>query len=106
MLSKWAPKSEKGRLVSFVFGGTQLGSLVMLPVAGLLASSAAGWPSIFYASGIVALVWVLIWSILGANSPTEHQTMSEAEKKFIINSLSGTTSEKVSTVVPQGFEKL
>lgn len=98
MLSKWIPKSEKGRLISFVFGGTQFGSLVMLPVAGLLASSAGGWPSIFYVSGVIALVWVIFWSIMGVNSPTEHQTMNEAEKEFIMSSLSSTTSEKVYSV--------
>lgn len=95
MLSKWAPASEKGRLVSFVFSGTQFGSLAMLPMAGLLASSAGGWPAIFYVGGIVALLWVLIWSLYGANSPTDHQSMSVAEKQFIISSLSSTTSNKV-----------
>ncbi|CAH1716905.1 putative inorganic phosphate cotransporter [Aphis gossypii] len=94
LLSKWAPESEKGRLISFVFSGTQFGSLIMLPTAGLLASSSGGWPAIFYVSGALTLVWVLVWSLMGANSPSEHQTISEAEKKFIINSLSNTTSKK------------
>lgn len=95
MLSKWAPKSEKSRLVSFVFSGTQLGSLVMLPTAGFLASSVVGWPSIFYVGGVIALVWVLTWCLMGANSPAEHNTISDAEKKYIISSLNNTTSKKV-----------
>lgn len=95
LLSKWAPAPEKGRLISFVFSGTQFGSLVMLPTAGLLASSSGGWPAIFYVGGAFTLLWVLVWSLMGANSPSEHQTISEAEKKFIINSLSNTTSNKV-----------
>lgn len=94
-MSKWAPTSEKSRLISFVFGGTQFGSLVMLPTAGLLASSAGGWPAIFYVGGVVALIWVLIWSLKGANSPTEHPTISHDEKQFIVNSLNDTTSKKV-----------
>lgn len=95
MLSKWAPVSEKSRLISFVFSGTQFAPLVMLPIAGLLASSAGGWPAIYYVSGAVALVWVLVWSLVGANSPAEHLTISQAEKEFIISSLSDTTSKKV-----------
>lgn len=95
LLSKWAPATEKGRLVSFVFSGTQFGSLAMLPMAGLLASSAGGWPAIFYVGGVVALVWVLIWSLYGANSPAEHQSISVAEKQYIISSLSSTTSKEV-----------
>lgn len=94
-MSKWAPASEKGRLVSFVFSGTQFGSLVMLPIAGLLASSAGGWPAIFYVGGAVALIWVLVWSLLGANSPAEHQSISKEEKEFIVNSLSHMISKKV-----------
>lgn len=78
-----------------MFSGTQFGSLVMLPTAGFLASSAGGWPSIFYVGGVTALVWVLAWSLMGANSPAEHNTISEAEKKYIISSLSNTTSKKV-----------
>lgn len=95
LLSKWAPLSEKSRLVSFVFSGTQFASLVMLPTAGLLASSSGGWPAIFYVSGAIALLWVLIWSLIGANSPADHQTISSTERNFIIVSLSDTTSKKV-----------
>lgn len=95
MLSKWTPVSEKNSLVSFVFSGTQFAPLMMLPTAGLLASSAGGWPSVFYASGAIALIWVLTWSLIGANSPAEHKSISKEERDFIIGSLSDTTSEKV-----------
>lgn len=98
MLSKWAPKSEKARLVSFVFSGTQFGSLAMLPIAGVLASSSGGWPSIFYVSGALALVWVLVWCIMGANSPEEHNTISEEEKQYIVDSLRNTTSKTVKLI--------
>lgn len=80
---------------SFVFSGTQFGSLAMLPIAGVLAGSSGGWPVIFYVGGVVALIWVLLWTLLGSNSPAEHQSMSETEKEFIISSLSSTTSKMV-----------
>ncbi|XP_050534001.1 putative inorganic phosphate cotransporter isoform X2 [Daktulosphaira vitifoliae] len=92
LLSKWAPLEEKSRLFSFVFGGIQFGPLVILPVAGILAETTAGWPSIFYVTGALSIVWVLIWCLFGANSPSEHKTISEEEKQYIINSLSSTTS--------------
>lgn len=80
---------------SFVFSGSQFGSLAMLPIAGILAGSSGGWPVIFYVGGVVALIWVLLWILLGSNSPAEHQSMSETEKEFIISSLSLTTSKTV-----------
>lgn len=69
--------------------------MAMLPTAGVLASSIGGWPSIFYVSGALTLLWVLIWCLFGANSPEEHRTISEMEKEFIINSLCDTTAKKV-----------
>lgn len=95
MLSKWAPKSEKSRLISFVFSGSQFGSLAMLPISGMLASSSGGWPAIFYVGGVVALLWVFFWYLMGSNSPAEHQSISQTEKEFIISSLSSTTSKMV-----------
>lgn len=40
-------------------------------------------------------MWMLVWSLLGANSPTEHRSMSTAEKEYIVGSLCDTTSKKV-----------
>lgn len=97
LLSKWVPASEKARLNSFVFSGTQFGSLAMLPASGLLASSAGGWPSVFYVGGIVTLIWVLFWCVLGANSPEEHRSISKEEQEYIVRSLKNTTSKTVST---------
>ncbi|VVC38434.1 Major facilitator superfamily,Major facilitator superfamily domain [Cinara cedri] len=94
LLSKWVPKSEKSRLISFVFSGQIFGALTMFPMAGHLAGSAGGWPAIFYVGGVLALVWALIWSLIGANSPREHESISEAEREFIISSLNNTTSKK------------
>lgn len=78
-----------------MYSGGQFGIMTMLPTGGLLASSAGGWPAIFYVSGAVALVWVLVWSLIGANSPAEHRSISETEKEFINSSLNDTISKKV-----------
>jgi len=69
----------------------------MLATTGILAKSAGGWPSIFYVSGAVTLMWVLVWSLIGANSPAEHQSISDAEKKYIMKSLSNTSKKVNST---------
>lgn len=95
LLSKWAPLSEKARLSSFVYGGLQFGSMIMLPASGLLASSAGGWPSVFYVNGFVTFTWVFAWCLLGANSPEEDRFISREEKEYIVNSLRETTSKKV-----------
>ncbi|XP_050443632.1 putative inorganic phosphate cotransporter isoform X2 [Adelges cooleyi] len=94
LLSKWAPLTEKSRIFSFVFSGIIFGPLIMLPVAGLLAGSPGGWPSIFYFTGIVSMLWVLVWYFYGVNSPSEHKTISAEEKRYITSSLSNSMSKK------------
>lgn len=69
--------------------------MIMLPTSGLLASSAGGWPSIFYVNGFVTFTWVFAWCVLGANSPEEDRFISREEKEYIVNSLRETTSKKV-----------
>ncbi|VVC45768.1 Major facilitator superfamily,Major facilitator superfamily domain [Cinara cedri] len=94
LLSKWAPAPEKSRLISFVFSGSKFGSMVMLATSGFLADSAGGWPAIFYVSGIVALIWIIFWCLLGSNGPEEHPSINEKERQFIIDSLSKYSSRK------------
>ncbi|XP_050443635.1 putative inorganic phosphate cotransporter isoform X2 [Adelges cooleyi] len=97
LLSKWAPLSEKSRMFSFVFSGIQFGSIVILSISGFLVESVGGWPSIFYVSGAITLMWVCVWCIYGCSSPSEHKTISDAEKEYITSSLSNTACTKIPT---------
>lgn len=59
----------------------------MLSVSGFIASSSLGWPSIFYVSGGIGVVWACLWILFGGNSPSEYGQISPEEKAFIENSL-------------------
>ena len=48
--SKWAPPSERSRMATLGFAGTYVGTVVAMPVSGVLASS-LGWESVFYFFG-------------------------------------------------------
>ncbi|XP_053697826.1 putative inorganic phosphate cotransporter isoform X2 [Sabethes cyaneus] len=87
LLSKWAPVSERGRLGTYCYAGAQFGTVIMLAISGVLASSSMGWPGIFYISGAAGLVWTVMWFFFGGNSPVEHGTISAEERDFIENSL-------------------
>lgn len=68
-----------------------LGPVVMLPVTGMLSSSAGGWPSVFYASGALGvLVGVLVFMFV-ADSPLQHRSISALERDYIQRSISGNT---------------
>lgn len=46
-----------------------------------------GWEGVFYATGIIGLFWYGLWTYLIYDSPESHPTISEKERKYILNSL-------------------
>ncbi|KFB38667.1 hypothetical protein ZHAS_00006061 [Anopheles sinensis] len=86
MLSRWAPASERGRLGTLSYAGAQFGTVIMLAISGVLASSSMGWPSIFYISGAIGILWSVVWFFYGSNSPAEYRGISPEEREFIESS--------------------
>lgn len=95
LLAKWAPPSERGTIGTYCYSGSQFGTVVMLGISGVLASSSMGWPSIFYFSGVAGLVWSILWFFYGASSPAECQDrISQEERQFIESSLNTSSDHK------------
>ncbi|XP_055703598.1 putative inorganic phosphate cotransporter isoform X1 [Phlebotomus papatasi] len=94
LLAKWIPPNERSRMGAFVYAGAQFGTIVSMPLSGLLAEYGfdGGWPSIFYVFGIIGVVWSLAFIWLIYEDPSSHPTIDEKEKKYIISSLWGTAS--------------
>ncbi|KAG5684637.1 hypothetical protein PVAND_013857 [Polypedilum vanderplanki] len=93
LLAKWAPPSERGTIGTYCYSGAQFGTVVMLAISGVLASSAMGWPSIFYISGVAGIVWSIIWMFYGSSSPADSRDkISVEERHFIESSLSEHTT--------------
>ncbi|XP_023310544.1 putative inorganic phosphate cotransporter isoform X1 [Anoplophora glabripennis] len=83
LLSKWLPLQERGKMGNFVYACFPLGTVISLPLAGVISSSAAGWPTVFYLYGGISLVWSILWLIFGSNSPSTDRFISEDEKMYI-----------------------
>lgn len=117
LLSKWVPLNERSRMGSFVYAGlihlcrvTQLiwfvktaggplGSVLSLPVTGWISASSGGWPSAFYLYALLGVIWVGLWYWLGSNDPAQHQTISEKERKYILQSTGASNAEDVSMLL-------
>lgn len=96
LLAKWAPPSERGTIGTYCYSGSQFGTVIMLGISGVLASSAMGWPSIFYFSGAVGIVWSIIWIFYGSSSPADsRERISSEERHFIESSLNTTGDSRV-----------
>ncbi|KAK9870666.1 hypothetical protein WA026_008228 [Henosepilachna vigintioctopunctata] len=87
--SKWAPPLERTRLATIAFTGSYTGTVISMPVCALLAEW-FGWPSIFYVFGLGGLFWFVLWVVLISESPNEDPLITDAELKYITESLGNT----------------
>ncbi|CAK1554560.1 unnamed protein product [Leptosia nina] len=84
LLANWVPLSERGSLSSYVYTGSGFGTVIGFQFSGLLAYSRFGWPSTFWAVGLLCLFGFTLFSIFGSATPGDHKTISEEEKNYII----------------------
>lgn len=77
--------------VFFFFLGAHFGTVVSMPVSGILCSlpniPGGGWPLAFYLTGGLGIVWFVAWMLLVSDTPDSHPRISESEKTYINNSL-------------------
>ncbi|RWS19996.1 putative inorganic phosphate cotransporter-like protein, partial [Leptotrombidium deliense] len=86
MIARWLPKHERGLMSTIIYSGAAIGTVVTMAVAGVLSDSSflGGWPSIFYVSGSVGVLWFLGWMFLIYDSPQQHPSISGNELKTIL----------------------
>lgn len=66
--------------------GMALGTVISLPFSGILAA-AAGWESVFYVQGGLALVWCFLWLIFVFDSPEDHPRIHPVELELFETSM-------------------
>lgn len=120
LFSRWAPPSERNRLIGLALGGEEkretfftsvcvplttpfsganVGSVLSMLLGGVLCSFgfAGGWPSIFYVSGMLGLALTIVWAVFVTDGPTCNRWIKEEEARFVETSLrQRVTQEKVS----------
>lgn len=98
---KWAPPLERSRLFSITAAGCPVGTILTMPLTGLLTKYGfdGGWASVFYVFGAVGLLWFFVWCLAVHPTPTQHPTISDTEREYIEKSISEIKNDK-STGVP------
>ncbi|XP_073955854.1 putative inorganic phosphate cotransporter [Choristoneura fumiferana] len=81
------PASGRTRLSIIAYTGIQLGTILTMPVCGLLSQSNLGWTLIFYTMGALASGAAVIWWAFAGSTPREHRWMKEPERDYIESSL-------------------
>ncbi|XP_034652283.1 putative inorganic phosphate cotransporter [Drosophila subobscura] len=89
LLALWIPPDERSRAGAAVYAGAQFGTIVSMPLSGLLAEYGfdGGWPSIFYVFGILSTVWCVLFLWLVHESPKSCKRISQTERKYIDDSI-------------------
>ncbi|XP_040284583.1 sialin isoform X1 [Bufo bufo] len=86
MWSSWAPPLERSRLLSLSYAGAQLGTVVSLPLSGLICYY-MNWIYVFYIFGALGVVWFIMWLFLVSDTPQSHRTISDSEREYILSAL-------------------
>lgn len=81
-----------------------LGSVIGMPVSGLLSDTKLGWTMIFYAMAGLMVVTSVVWQLLTASTPGEHRWMTPEEKEYIERGLniSNEVCDKSETAIFKG----
>ena len=58
------------------FPGAQAGTMIALPVSGVLADE-INWESVFYVFGALGILWFIFWAYLCHNSPASHPRIDQ-----------------------------
>ncbi|GFS51063.1 putative inorganic phosphate cotransporter [Trichonephila inaurata madagascariensis] len=96
MIGRWSPKTERSRISTIIFTGSQMGNVIAMPVSGWLSSTdlLGGWPSVFYVFGSLGCVWFLAWSAFIYETPSQHPNISKEELLFIEQNKDEKTKQK------------
>ena len=74
--------AERSRTVGTVWAGAFMGTVVALPLSGVLVA-AAGWRSAFFFFGGAGVAWAAAWAALGASAPEKSAACGAAEAAYI-----------------------
>lgn len=86
MWSSWAPPLERSKLLSISYAGAQLGTVISLPLSGIICYY-MNWTYVFYFFGVLGILWFILWNWRVSNTPDTHKTISSYEKEYIASSL-------------------
>ncbi|XP_031570159.1 vesicular glutamate transporter 1-like [Actinia tenebrosa] len=81
----WSPMFERSSLLTIAGSGTIVGTIVTMPITGVLSESEGGWPFAFYFIGSFGILWFVVWQICMYETPKDHPCISKEEIDYIGN---------------------
>lgn len=80
-IGEWFPKSERPVAAGWAGVGFSIGAMLAPPII-YFAHASFGWQGAFMFTGVLALLWVILWWAFYHN-PEQHPNLSKDELAFI-----------------------
>lgn len=84
--SGWYRKEERARATSIWIAGGRLGPVLAFPLAAWLGVS-YGWPWVFFTTGIIGLLWCVVWYVGFNDNPKAQSKKAQRERSNFRESL-------------------
>lgn len=79
VISAWAPRSEKSRMITIAYAGAYLSPAFAMIVSGVLACKVC-WHASLYLYGGLGIIWSLTFMLVVVDSPADHPNLSIKER--------------------------
>lgn len=86
LLAQWFPSAERGRAFGLWNLCIPAGALAAGPLSGWILAHWS-WHVMFFAEGIPAWIWAVLWAFLISERPQEAKWLPPAEKEYLTKSL-------------------
>ncbi|XP_013186887.1 putative inorganic phosphate cotransporter [Amyelois transitella] len=85
MLARWIPPMERSKFAAYVYAGSNIGTVISLPISGWLCTLqfGGGWPLCFYIFGGLGILWFIAWMLLVYDTPQKHPRICPKEVEYI-----------------------
>jgi ACS family hexuronate transporter-like MFS transporter len=80
-VATWFPVRDRALATGIFNSGSNIGAM-LAPLIGAAVVALSGWQSAFYVTGLIGLVWVVVW-LVSYRPPAEHPRVSQSELAYI-----------------------
>lgn len=80
-IGEWFPKKERPIAAGWAGVGFSIGAMLAPPII-VIAHASFGWQGAFMFSGVLAMLWVILWWLFYHN-PDKHPNLSSSELQYI-----------------------
>ncbi len=93
-VERWFPRTERGMATGIYDSGARGGTLIALPLCTAIIG-AWGWQASFIVTGLIGIVWAVVWKFTASEYPSQNKYVNRAEVRHIQGDAQ---EERISTV--------